>query len=385
MSSETRCLVKLSSKNIGLAKKIAEIILLVGGFEIQKAADSRRPDLLIHDLTGQPGEELDTIQMLLETQRVDQVFLTGESPDADVLMKAMRIGVKEFFSQPIKEQEVKKALQRFRETYRENSSLKTKKKGKVIGVFGCKGGVGTTTVAVNLATSFTRNGTEITSALLDMNMVFGEIPLFLEMSPKFHWGEITKNTGRLDDIFLSNILEKHPSGVSVLSSPAHLNGHIEPTPAVMTKLLGLMRQMFDHIVIDVGQSTNDTALKVFEAADAILLVTTPSLPCLTNTSKLITSLKDMGYFNEQRLKVILNRYIKKGDISLEDVEAGIGQEVFWTIPNDFRTTMSAINNGKPLFGIAPKAAITKNFLELAGEFNDPEENKPPKKWRLFRR
>jgi len=385
MSSETRCLVKLSSKNIGLAKKIAEIILLVGGFEIQKAADSRRPDLLIHDLTGQPGEELDTIQMLLETQRVDQVFLTGESPDADVLMKAMRIGVKEFFSQPIKEQEVKKALQRFRETYRENSSLKTKKKGKVIGVFGCKGGVGTTTVAVNLATSFTRNGTEITSALLDMNMVFGEIPLFLEMSPKFHWGEITKNTGRLDDIFLSNILEKHPSGVSVLSSPAHLNGHIEPTPAVMTKLLGLMRQMFDHIVIDVGQSTNDTALKVFEAADAILLVTTPSLPCLTNTSKLITSLKDMGYFNEQRLKVILNRYIKKGDISLEDVEAGIGREVFWTIPNDFRTTMSAINNGKPLFGIAPKAAITKNFLELAGAFNEPEENKPPKKWRLFRR
>jgi len=143
--------------------------------------------------------------------------------------------------------------------------------------------------------------------------------------------------------------------------------------------------MFDHIVIDVGQSTNDTALKIFEAADAILLVTTPNLPCLTNTSKLITSLKDMGYFNEQRLKVILNRYIKKGDISLEDVEAGIGQEVFWTIPNDFRTTMSAINNGKPLFGIAPKAAITKNFLELAGEFNDPEENKPPKKWRLFRR
>jgi pilus assembly protein CpaE len=385
MTEIKTCLVKLSFKNVNLAKKLAQIILSTGGFEVQKAADQRRPELLIHEITEQTVEELETIQMLLETQRVDQVFLTGESPDADVLMKAMRIGVKEFFSQPIKEQEVKKALQRFRETHRENSSLKTDKKGKVIGVFGCKGGVGTTTVAVNLATSFTSNDTEITSALLDMNMVFGEIPLFLEMSPKFHWGEITKNTDRLDDIFLSNILEKHPSGVSVLSSPAHLNGHIEPTPAVMTKLLGLMRQMFDHIVIDVGQSTNDTALKVFEAADAILLVTTPSLPCLTNTSKLITSLKDMGYFNEQRLKVILNRYIKKGDISLEDVETGIGREVFWTIPNDFRTTMSAINNGKPLIGIAPKAAITKNFLELAGAFNESEENKPPKKWRLFRR
>ena len=385
MSSETRCLVKLSSKNVGLAKKMAGIILSIGGFEIQKAADSRKPELLIHDFIGQSDEELDTIQMLLETQRVDQVFLTGESPDADVLMKAMRIGVKEFFPQPINEFEVKNALQRFIETQRENVTSIRKKKGQVIGVFGCKGGVGTTTVAVNLATSFTRNDTEDSAALLDMNTVFGEIPLFLEMSPKFHWGEITKNTGRMDDIFLSNILEKHPSGVSVLSSPAHLNGHIEPTPAVMTKLLGLMRQMFDHIVIDVGQSTNDTALKVFEAADAILLVTTPSLPCLTNTNKLISSLKGMGYFNEQRLKVILNRYIKKGDISLKDAETGIGQEVFWTIPNDFRTTMAAINNGKPLSGIAPKALITKNFLDLAEAFNRSSEEKPQKKWRLFGR
>ena len=151
MSSETRCLVKLSSKNVGLGNKLAEIILLVGGFEIQKAADSRRPDLLIHDLTGKPGEELDTIQILLDSQRIGQVFLTGESPDADVLMKAMRIGVKEFFPQPINEQQVKKALQRFRETHRENGRLKTKKKGQVIGVFGCKGGVGTTTLAIQLS------------------------------------------------------------------------------------------------------------------------------------------------------------------------------------------------------------------------------------------
>jgi pilus assembly protein CpaE len=93
----------------------------------------------------------------------------------------------------------------------------------------------------------------------------------------------------------------------------------------------------------------------------------------------------MGYFNEQRLKVILNRYIKKGDISLKDAETGIGQEVFWTIPNDFRTTMAAINNGKPLFGIAPKAAITSNFLELAEAFTKSSEEKPQKKWRLFGR
>jgi pilus assembly protein CpaE len=298
-------------------------------------------------------------------------------------MKAMRIGVKEFFAQPIDEMEVRNALLRYKETLRNDQKLKAKKKGQVIGVFGCKGGVGTTTVAVNLATSFTGIDKEYSTALFDMNTVFGEIPLFLEMSPKFHWGEITKNTGRMDDTFLSNILEKHSSGVSVLSSPAHLNGHIEPTPVVITTLINLMRQMFDQVVIDVGQSTNETALKVFEIADALLMVTTPSLPCLANTNKLITSLKNLGYFDEQRLKVILNRYIKKGDISLKDAENGIGQDVFWTIPNDFHTSMTAINNGKPMLGIAPKAKITKSFLDLARAFNVSNEAKPQRKWRLF--
>jgi pilus assembly protein CpaE len=245
--------------------------------------------------------------------------------------------------------------------------------------------VGTTTVAVNLATSFNGIDKDKSVALLDMNTVFGEIPLFLELSPKFHWGEITKNTGRFDDIFLSNILERHPSGVSVLSSPAHLNGHIEPTPALMDKLLNLMRQMFDHIVIDLGQSTNDAALKIFEEADTLLLVTTPNLPCLANTSKLMTSLKNLGYFDDQRLKIVLNRHIKKGEISLKDAENGIGQEVFWTIPNDFRTTMMAINNGKPLSDIASKAAITKNFLDLAKSFTaSGHEKKVASVWILIK-
>jgi pilus assembly protein CpaE len=385
MSENNECLVKISSKNAGLARKLTQIVLSTSGFSMHKSADQCRPDLLIYDIAEQSIEELYTIQNLLESHQVDQVFLTAEAPNADVLMKAMRIGVKEFFAQPINESEVKNALKRLKERDDVDEKSKTNKQGRVIGVFGCKGGVGTTTVAVNLATSFAQNSGEAAAALLDMNMVFGEISLFLEMSPKFHWGEITKNTGRLDSIFLSNILEKHTSGLSVLFSPAHLNGHIEPTPAVMAKVLGLMRKMFDYIVIDVGQSTNETALRIFEAADALILVTTPSLPCLANTSKLITSLKGMGYFDEQRLKVVLNRYIKNGDLSLKDAEKGIGKEVFMTIPNDFRSTMTAINNGKPLIDVSPKAAITRKFMDLARTFNQPGQDKPTKKWRLFGR
>jgi pilus assembly protein CpaE len=221
--------------------------------------------------------------------------------------------------------------------------------------------------------------------LIDMNTLFGEIPLFLEMSPKFHWGEITKNIDRLDNTFLSNILAMHQSGVQVLPSPAYLNGHVRPTPSIMIRLLGLMKQMFDYIIIDGGQATDDTSLKVLEISDSLLLITILSLPCLANTNKLLKSFTDLGYVRPERIKVVLNRNMKKCEISLEDAEAGIGKELYWAIPNDFGNTMAAINNGKPLLDIAPKARITKSIFDLANSLSIPKEEKPKKKWSLFKR
>jgi len=164
-----------------------------------------------------------------------------------------------------------------------------------------------------------------------------------------------------------------------------LNGHVRPTPEIMTRLLSLMKQMFDFVIVDGGQSTNDTSLKVLEISDTLLLITILSLPCLANTSKLLKSFTSLGYVRPENIKVVLNRRMKKGEISLEDAEAGIGNELYWAIPNDFGTTMEAINNGKPLLDIAPKARITKNIFGLASSLSTPKEEKPKKKWSLFKR
>jgi pilus assembly protein CpaE len=239
--------------------------------------------------------------------------------------------------------------------------------------------VGTTTVAVNLAVSLSQGQAKKQVALLDMNTLFGEIPLFLEMAPKFHWGEITKNIERLDGQFLMNTLTPHKTGVQVLPSPAYLNGHVRPTPETMSRLLSLMKQMFDYIVIDAGQSTDDTSIKVLEVSDMLMLITILSLPCLANTNKLLRSLTELGYVPKEKIRVVLNRYIKRGEISLSDAEAGIGKELFWVVPNDYDTSMSSINSGKPLLNVAPGAAITKSFVEMAKSLNDPEAGKTKKK------
>lgn len=377
--------IKLAIENVNVSKKLMSIIQAAGGFEILHPNDHRRADLLIFELGENPTKDLKLVQSLLETDDVGEVFLTSEDAQPEVLMQAIRIGAKEFFSQPIIPEEVKQALLRFNERRKGFLPQTISKPGRIITVFGSKGGVGTTTVAVNLAVSLSQKKDVQSVALLDMNTLFGEIPLFLEISPKFHWGEITKNIERLDATFLRNILTKHSTGVEVLSSPAHLNGHLKPTPETMTSLLGLMKKMFDYVIIDGGQSTDETSLKVLQTSNKLLLITILSLPCLANTNKLLRSFTDLGYITKDRIKIVINRYMKKSEVSLDDAENGIGQELFWIIPNDFKSTMSAINNGKSLLQIEPKASITKNFVELAHILDPANQSQTKKRWRIFKR
>jgi pilus assembly protein CpaE len=378
-------LVRLSLNTPALAQRFAQVLMASGGFEIQPDSEERGPvDLWIVELGIDPAGDLEEVQARLAAGEAGEVFLTSGSIEPSVLMQAMRIGVKEFLPQPLDAGEIEKALGRFRKRKTEEGAARSRKRGRVLTVFGSKGGVGTTTVAVNLAVSLTQGARKHSVALLDMNTLFGEIPLFLEMAPKFNWSEITKNIDRLDGTFLQNILSRHKSGLQVLPSPAYLNGHVRPTPEIMKRLIGLMRTIFDFVVVDAGQSTEETSLKVMELSDTLLLVTILSLPCLANTNKLLRSLTELGYVGPERIKVVLNRYLKKGEIAIGDAEAGIGQEFYWVIPNDFATTMSAINGGKPLFYLAPKSPITKSFLDLAASLTAaaPEE-KAKKKWGIL--
>jgi pilus assembly protein CpaE len=377
--------IKFVLKNKKLSKKLVEAIHADGGFEILKDRDTRKPDLLFFELGKDAEKELGLIESLLDADEVGEVFLTSDVAEPAVLMQAIRVGAKEFFSQPIKAEEVKQALQKFRGRRKDSIIMGEAKPGQIISVFGSKGGVGTTTVAVNLAVSMSQGQSGCSVALVDMNSLFGEVPLFLEISPQFHWGEITKNIERLDNTFLTNILSRHDSGIHVLPSPAYLNGHVRPTPEIMSRLLDLMKTMFDYVIIDAGQSTDDTSLRVLELSDTLLLITILSLPCLANANKLIKSFLDLGYITKDRIKILLNRYIKNSEISLKDAEAGIKKELFWIIPNDFHTTMSAINKGRPLPQIAARAAITKNFEELANVLATPEVKQEKKKWKIFGR
>ncbi|UCG81741.1 MAG: hypothetical protein JSV60_05570, partial [Desulfobacterales bacterium] len=157
-------------------------------------------------------------------------------------------------------------------------------------------------------------------------------------------------------------------GVCVLSSPARLDRKLSSTPEIMERLLKVMRSMFDFVIVDGGQSLDSTALKILQMADRVIVVSILSVPCLSNTNKLLRSFDDLGYPPRQKIHVIINRYLRDADISMEDAETAIDHKIFQRIVNDYRATISAINKGQALVRLEPKAAISKDFKELASTF-----------------
>ncbi|MCX8011923.1 MAG: P-loop NTPase, partial [Desulfobacterota bacterium] len=241
-------LVKIITKNQILKKKFEAIIGLTEGFEVQPEGEDQPADLLIFELGSDPDYDFEVVQSLLQSGVAQEVFLTAEKSDPDLLLKAIRVGAREFISQPIKDEEVKDALKKFRQGI---GSFKRMRLSRVINVVGSKGGVGTTTVAVNIATSLAEIGEVDSVALVDMNLATPEIPLFLNLRPGYHWGKIAQNITRLDSTFMMSILNKHNSGVYAFAS-SRISDQETVSPEVIERVINILRRMFSFVVIDSG-------------------------------------------------------------------------------------------------------------------------------------
>lgn len=376
--------VSIKVKGREEAQKLESIILTSGGFRIFGAKE--KADLLIYELSDKSDEEFKLLESLKASNAVGEVIVTSERQNTDLLRQAMRIGAIEFLAQPLSEMEVKSALDAFKKRKGQSSMQVPEHNGKIFHIMGAKGGVGTTTVAVNLAMILKSMKDAGSVALVDLNTVFGEIPLFLSVKPTYHWGQIAENMNRLDSTFLLNAMAKHASGVHILPSPSYLNGHPPATADIMERLLGAMKKTFDVIIVDGGQSLDSPALKAMEMSDQVILITLLSLPCLHNTNNVFKSLANSATVSKDRVRLVINRYLKKSDITIKEAAESVKSKIFWNIPNDYKTTMSAINRGMSLYDISPKAGITRNLASLADALVQNDHKAPEKnKWRFFKR
>ena len=373
MKENNSITVILDIKNQDVWEEIKNAISSVEGFHVcDKALRVQNPgtyDLLVMEIGDEPQKDIQFANTLKTSGIARDIFFTSSNTNPDILIEALRLGAKEFFIQPLKKEEVKKALLKIKgQKEGKKGEGDSVKKGKIINVFGSKGGVGTTTVAVNLAISLLELEGSPSVAIVDLKPVFGEVPVNLNIEPAFSWLEITKNISRLDPTYLMSILYRHSSGIYVLPSPTELTD-LAISPQPLATLLKFMQTMFDFIVIDSGQSLDQISQAITTISDKIFLVCVLNLPCIINLKKLLDTLKKLGCPDDEHIGIIANRFHRNSDISLKESEESLKKKISWSIPNAYKISMSATNQGKPVCTIAQGTEIGKKFKELAHTFS----------------
>lgn len=371
--------VRLEIRNESVRQQFVSFLSSMEGFFIQKLEETAPADLLIMEMGDDPARDFQQLNNIRNSGTAREIFLTARSPSSDVLIEAMRSGVKEFITQPIQEEDLRKALRGFSGRAEVQGTSRPLRRGKIIDIIGCKGGVGTTTVAVNLADSIVRLEGNPSAAIIDMNRLFGDIPLFLSMEHAFSWNDISKNIARLDETYLMSVLYKHKSGIYILPSPDKVGDDGAISSQVVKAILTCMRTMFDYIIIDSGQSVDDISRMILQLSDKVLLVTVLSFPSLVNVKKLQKNFRDYGYPAEANTEVVVNRYYKGSLITLKDAEQSINKKFFWMIPNDYQTTMSAINRGEPLSIIDGDSDVCRVIGDMAMALTGKEKKERKEK------
>ena len=333
------------------------------------------PDIGIICLDSNPAKGLELVEKVSEAAHDCAILVISSSTDGQVILQAMRAGAKEFLSQPVKLQDILDALSRISEKKYGKGENKTRG-STVIAVAGATGGVGTTSLAVNLGCALAKDPKK-SVALIDLDLCLGDADVFLDAIPDYTLVDVAQNVSRLDFALLKRSLTKHSSGMYLLPRPVQMEDMALITPDDLQRVIGLMKATFSHLVVDLskGYTANDHV--ALQMANHILLVTQLDLPCLRNVVRLLTSFKENKDLAE-KIKVVVNRAgLDAGAISLKKAQETIGREVFWQVPNDYRTMVEVRNNGVPLVEQAPKAAVTQSIIGLAEALTGDRKDAAP--------
>ncbi len=333
------------------------------------------PEIGMVAIDSDPQKGLELVRKLSTTSPDCAVLVISSSNDGSLILQALRSGAKEFLTQPVRIEDLLGALSRISE--RRFGHGENKPRGcQVIAVAGAIGGVGTTSLAVNLGCSLAKNEKN-SVALVDLDLCLGDADVFLDTIPDYTLVDVAQNVTRLDFTLLKRSLTKHASGLYLLPRPVQLEDIGLIAPDDLQRVIGLMKATFTHLVIDLSKGYTAIDMVALEMANHILLTTQLDLPCLRNVVRLMMSFGSMEGIAE-KVKIIINRVgLDSGQITQKKAEETIGKDIFWQLPNDFRTMIDARNNGVPLVDQAPKAAITHAIVDLArtlcGEPETPED------------
>lgn len=345
----------------------------VNGNNAVKKAEHLLPDIILMDIQVPITNGINATEKITLAHPNIGVIIITEDPDSSVLKQAMLAGAGDvLYKGQISEGEIPQAVRRLYLTQKTRSAsigsfASSDKELKyrppqVVVVFGAKGGAGKTTMAVNVAANIAHE-TKRKVALIDLNLQFGDVASYMNIQPRRTIAEFVQERNQWDSQLLNSYLIPHNSGVKVLAAPLRPEDAELVTPDQVEKIISILRQTFDYIIIDSPPYIADTLLTALDTSNQIILVMSMDLPAVKNV-KLSLNLLDTLH-HSGKTKLIINRGAKQFGVDIRDVEKTIDFLAAEEVPSDGNTVVNAANKGIPFVLSHPQTPVSKAVQRVA--------------------
>lgn len=325
-------------------------------------------DLIIADLDPSSAVVIECLRQLKETAPQLPIFAISKNTDGDVVLRAMKAGVREFFVKPLNTEELHQALGKLVETIPQ-----VRQPGKLISVIGSCGGVGCTTIATNLAVELV--GLVPPSqkvVLVDLDFRFGQVATLLDLHGQFTVADLCGTQEQLEPELIMKALVRHESGLFVLRRPHSFAQAEMITAAHCANVLTGLQEMCAYVVVDGPTRYDPGGRSVLDAADHILLILQLLVTSVRNADRIIQELAAQG-FSTDRLSFVVNRLGRESAyLELSQVETILNRKILATIVDDWKAVGSSINIGRPLKDEFDRAKVRMDIRELAQRIHRPE-------------
>jgi pilus assembly protein CpaE len=391
------------SRLLGLERDIDVAGTAGSGEEAIQVAMEMRPDVIVMDINMPGMDGIAASEIISQRLPNSPVIMMSVHGEAEQLKQAMLAGAREFLVKPFSGDEFATSIKRVyeRELVRREqlqaardaaapqvaSAQDSGEDHQVLAVFSPKGGVGRTTIATNLALALKRE-TNQRVALIDANLQFGDVGVLLNLNPKNRSMLDAVEGGEPDRDIVESVVIDHSTGIRVLLAPPSPEGADLVTPAYLRKMVEMLRENHDWVIVDLPSGLNDHSLGILDAADQILVVAALEITTIKNV-RLFLEVADQLDYERSKLRLVINRSDASQGIRTGDVEASIRRPIDGSIVSDGRLAVLAVNRGVPFVVSHPESPLSRDITtlarNLAGDGSQSKTDKSAKRGLFARR
>lgn len=341
----------------------------------QSAPEADVPDLLVLDSTGTDHPDMGAIEEMTRRHPNLTVLMLCSARTEDVLLAAMRAGIREVLAWPGAKREFLATVERAKRWAAAPEARRPR--GKLFAFVSGKGGSGATFLATNLGYALAAE-CQKKVLFIDLNLQYGDASFFLtDQDNLMSVADVARQIERLDATFLASAAVDLLPNYALLAAPEDAERAVGVTTEQVDRLLSVAVQNYDYVIVDIERSVDALGMKVLDHADLIYLVTEAMLPFIRDAKRLLHAFRQLGYRGE-KIRVVLNRLEKDVGVPLKRVEKALNMPVHWTVPNDYASASAAVNQGVPIAKLAPGSPISRALRAHAKELAGTDEHR--KSW-----